>query len=60
MHYTAKTAGEITGFLYRGDAKTKYSVPNEPTIMRFTRVDPYDLSLITRMNNKDEASQFML
>ena len=46
MHYTGVTSGKITGILYRGDAKTKYSEPNEPIIDRYTRVDPYDFSLI--------------
>lgn len=32
MHYTGFVSGEVTGVLYRGDAKTKYSIPNEPTI----------------------------
>jgi cytochrome oxidase assembly protein ShyY1 len=60
MHYTSATSGEVVGLLYRGDAKTKYSIPNEPTIPRYHRVEPYDLSLITQMKNFDEASQFML
>lgn len=51
MHYTGATTGTFTGILYRGDAKTKYSAPNEPTIDRFTRVDPYDFSLIAQMKN---------
>ncbi len=32
MHYTGVTSGAITGVLYRGDSKTKYSSTNEPTI----------------------------
>ena len=60
MHYTGVTSGQITGLLYRGDAKTKYSIPNEPTIMRFHNVNPYDLSLINQMKNEKESSQFML
>ena len=60
MHYTGITSGEITGLLYRGDAQTKYSVPNEPTIMRFRSVNPYDISLITQIKNTDESSKFML
>jgi len=54
------TSGEITGILYRGDAKTKYSKPNEPTINRYTAVNPYDISLISQMKNIDETSKFML
>jgi hypothetical protein len=45
------TSGEVTGILYRGDAKTKYSKPNEPTINRYTAVNPYDISLISQMKN---------
>ena len=46
MHYDSAKAGSISGVLYRGDAKTKYSVPNEPTIHRYTSVNPEDFSLI--------------
>lgn len=60
MHYTGVVSGEITGVLYRGDAKTKYSRANEPTISSYINVNPYDFSLIMQMNNRDEASQFML
>jgi len=60
MHYTGVVSGEITGVLYRGDAKTKYSLPNEPTIERYHTVNPYDFSLIAQLKNHDEASQFML
>lgn len=60
MHYTGVVAGEITGLLYRGDAQTKYSLPNEPTIERYHTVNPYDFSLITQLKNQDEASKFML
>lgn len=59
-HYTGVTSGEITGILYRGDNKTKYSIPNEPTIDRYHYVNPYDISLIAQMKNFDEASKFML
>lgn len=60
MHYNGAGSGEITGILYRGDAKTKYSIPNDPTIDRYHRVDPYDFTLIAQMKNSDESSQFML
>lgn len=60
MHYTSGATGEIQGLLYRGDAQTKYSLANEPTIMRFTNVNPSDIALIDQMKNLDEASQFML
>jgi cytochrome oxidase assembly protein ShyY1 len=59
-HYTGVVNGEITGILYRGDAKTKYHFPNTPTIGHYINVDPYDFSLITQMNNVEEASKFML
>jgi cytochrome oxidase assembly protein ShyY1 len=60
MHYTSPTSGEIQGLLYRGDAQTKYSKPNEPTIQRYLSVNPSDISLIDQMNNADESSKFML
>lgn len=59
-HYTGIVSGEITGLLYRGDNETKYSKPNEPTLHRYTTVRPRDFALITKMNNREEASQFML
>ena len=60
MHYTGVAAGEITGILYRGDAQTKYSAANEPTIERYINVNPYDISLVDQMKNESEASKFML
>ncbi len=60
MHNTGVVSGQIEGILYRGDAKNKYTQPNEPTIQRYTRADPHDFSLIAQMKNFDEASQFML
>ena len=59
-HYTGVTSGEVTGILYRGDTQYKYSRPNEPTINRYVHVNPYDISLITQMNNQEESSKFML
>jgi cytochrome oxidase assembly protein ShyY1 len=60
MHYTSPVSGEIQGLLYRGDAQTKYSKANEPTILRYHSTNPYDFSLITQMKNQEEASKFML
>jgi cytochrome oxidase assembly protein ShyY1 len=51
---------EITGVLYRGDASHKYSQPNEPTIQRYTSVNPYDISLVSQMTNFDESCKFVL
>lgn len=59
-HQTGVTSGEITGLLYRGDPETKYSMPNEPTIDRYTSVRPRDLTLMSQLKNREEASQFML
>ena len=59
-HYTSATSGTITGLLYRGDAKTKYAQLNTPSTLDYKRVDPHDFSRVLRMNNKEEASQFML
>ena len=60
MHYNNASMGTISGILYRGDAKTKYSKPNNPVIGQYTNVNPYDLSLITQTPNQEEASQVML
>jgi cytochrome oxidase assembly protein ShyY1 len=60
MHYTSSVSGEVQGVLYRGDATTKYSVANEPTIERYHTVNPYDISLIAQMRNLEESSKFML
>ena len=60
MHYTSATSGEIQGLLYRGDAQTKYSKANEPTIGRYLNVIPSDFSLINQMKNAEESSKFML
>ena len=60
LHLNGVTTGTITGVLYRGDADTKYSVPNSPTIKHYTTVRPKELALLNKMNNREEASQFML
>ena len=46
MHYNNSSFGAIRGVLYRGDAKTKYWQPNNPTIKQYTSVQPHDCSLI--------------
>ena len=56
MHYNGVSTGTITGVLYRGDADTKYSVPNSPSINLFTTVRPKELALLNKMNNREEAS----
>lgn len=55
-----RSAGKITGVLYRGDAKTKYSLPNDPTIGNYRNVTPYDFATVAQLPNGEEASQFML
>ena len=60
MHYTDATMATIQGVLYRGDNKTKYSRPNDPTNNMFYNVTPYDFSVIDQLPNQDEAAQFML
>mmetsp|Transcript_1692 Transcript_1692/g.1138 ORF Transcript_1692/g.1138 Transcript_1692/m.1138 type:complete len:110 (+) Transcript_1692:234-563(+) len=46
MHYTDASAAKITGVLYRGDNKTKYSIPNDPTNGYYYNVTPYDFAVI--------------
>lgn len=60
MHYNSGNGSSVTGILYRGDEKTKHSNPNEPLEHIYTRVDPYDFSLVNNLNNKEEAGKFML
>lgn len=60
MHKRGVVQGDIIGLLYRGENKTKYSKPNTPIEGEFTRVEPYDLSLMGQLKNLDEASTFML
>lgn len=60
MHYNSAMSGTITGLLYRGDPKTKYTYPNAPLINDIRRNDPYELSLVANLNNKEEAGKFML
>ena len=59
-HYETFSAGTISGILYRGDAKTKYWKPNNPSQQDMKSVQPYDISLITQVPNQEEASQVML
>ena len=59
-HYNASAAGSITGVLYRGDAKTKYSKPNAPAFAEYRAVYPLDMSLVMQLPNQKEASEVML
>lgn len=46
MHVGTHSMGTIRGVLYQGDAKTKYSKKNNPTIRQYLNVQPSELSLI--------------
>ena len=59
-HYNSNNTGYITGILYTGDAKTKYSKNNEVLAQVYHHVTPSDFALLNKMNNLDEASQFMV
>ena len=50
----------VTGVLYRGDNKTKYSKLNAPFMDEFLNVYPEELALLFSFSNQDEAGQFML
>lgn len=50
---------KIEGILYRGDAKTKYSKPNQPAYNQYTSVYPEELAVISKLPN-EEAQTFML
>ena len=60
MHYNTDALGTIRGLLYRGDADTKYSKRNNPTIKEYYTARPQELTLIAQCNNRDEAGQMML
>eukprot|EP00347_Sterkiella_histriomuscorum_P024163 403332087 len=60
MHSKGVQSGEITGILYRGENKNKYSKPNTPIEHEFTRVEPYDIAVYNQLKNWEEASKFML
>ena len=60
VHYKAASTGSITGVLYRGEAKTKYSTPNTPNTGDYHHVTPYDFSLVMQLKNQKEASEFIL
>ena len=52
--------GTVRGVLYRGDAQNKYSLPNDPRYEIYRNVTPYDFSVVSQVNNQEEAAQFML
>ena len=58
--HLASSSGSVTGVLYQGDAKHRYTKPNSPTIQYFHSVNAYDFALIDQLGNAEEASQFML
>jgi len=47
LHFANSVMGTISGILYRGDAKTKYSKDNTPSAHDYVSVQPKELSLIT-------------
>ena len=51
LHLNNATFGAIRGVLYRGDAKTKYWLPNNPTIDQYLSVQPVDHSLLMQVPN---------
>lgn len=59
QHHTV-TKGPIKGVLYRGDAQTKWSTQNSPTIEQYDHVYPSDFAKVGQLPNWQEAGQFML
>ena len=51
---------QISGVLYRGDAKTKESNKNVPIFQRFWFTYPEELTVVMRMSNEEEAGKFMV
>ena len=41
------STAKVQGILYRGDAKTKYSKSNQPSLMAFNSVYPEEIALMT-------------
>jgi hypothetical protein len=50
----------VKGILYRGDALTKYSKPNQPLLNAWRSVRPDELAVVNVLSNEAEASKFML
>lgn len=53
------SVSRVQGILYRGDAKTKYTKPNQPALSSYTTVLPEELAVISQLPNP-EARTFML
>ena len=60
MHQAGMVSGKLSGVLYQGDLKHKYSTVNNPSIQHYANVTPYDFALISQLANQEEASQMML
>jgi cytochrome oxidase assembly protein ShyY1 len=60
LHGSAQEVARVTGVLYRGDNKTKYSRNNAPMMGHSISVVPEECAILAGMPNKEEASQFML
>jgi len=50
----------VTGILYRGDASTKYSKPNQPLMHRYQTVKPEEIAVVNQLPNEEEAGNFMI
>lgn len=46
----------VNGVLYRGDAQTKYSKPNQPFLNKYKTVRPEELAVVNKLANEEEAS----
>jgi cytochrome oxidase assembly protein ShyY1 len=60
MHGDGQKVAEITGVLYRGDNKTKYTKSSSPIYNDITSVQPSELAVMTQMPNRSEATEFMV
>lgn len=59
LHY-CNPSQTVEGVLYTGEAETKYSIPNNPVINEFHTTRLNDFTLVSQINNREEASKFML
>jgi hypothetical protein len=46
--------------LYRGDAQTKYSKPNQPGQDHWNYANASEMAALCQLGNHEEAGQFML
>ena len=59
-HDRLANMAKVSGVLYRGDAKTKYSKTNVPVKNQYTATYPEEMALMAALPNESEAGSIML